>query len=268
MSQTKNAPYSKLGCAVLRPSPCAARGLACMPRGSNVPITVEPVLHAAQREQGRAILQQRPRPFGQPARVWTLKRRAAVCHEPGLSDPTRSGPLLRDASVRLGVSWPCAQHWMVSPDPADESQKTPCPAEPDGRHPFGPGVGLRRRRVVQPCSPASQAGLEPRHACPPGGTDGPSPGPRGSSRGLCWALCAHSPPDGGALRAGTSRPAGSPAPFSRGGPRPVWPRVNGPSCASGSMPPGTSARRYKHGAPPPIATPTRRGAVASWSVGD
>jgi hypothetical protein len=27
-----------------------ARGLACVPRGSNVPITVEPVLHAAKRE--------------------------------------------------------------------------------------------------------------------------------------------------------------------------------------------------------------------------
>ena len=27
-----------------------ARGLACVPRGSNVPITVEPVRHAAKRE--------------------------------------------------------------------------------------------------------------------------------------------------------------------------------------------------------------------------
>jgi hypothetical protein len=28
-----------------------ARGLACVPRGSNVPITIAPVLHAANREQ-------------------------------------------------------------------------------------------------------------------------------------------------------------------------------------------------------------------------
>jgi hypothetical protein len=27
-----------------------ARGLACVPHGSNVPLTVEPVLHAAKRE--------------------------------------------------------------------------------------------------------------------------------------------------------------------------------------------------------------------------
>ena len=49
-----------------------ARGLACMQRGSNVPITVEPVLNAEKREQVRAILHQSPRTFGQPASVWTL----------------------------------------------------------------------------------------------------------------------------------------------------------------------------------------------------
>jgi hypothetical protein len=29
-----------------------------------------------------------------------------------------------DAIVRLGVSWPRAKHWMVSPDPAYERKKT------------------------------------------------------------------------------------------------------------------------------------------------
>jgi hypothetical protein len=62
-----------------------ARGLACVQRGSNVPITVEPVLNAEKREQVRAILHQSPWTFGQPASVWTLKRLAAVCHEQGLS---------------------------------------------------------------------------------------------------------------------------------------------------------------------------------------
>ena len=104
MSQTTSAPHSKLGCAVPMPSPmrrcqillasaarhkpseiertlrCApqtgrnvlhafdARGLACVQRGSNVPITVEPVLNAEKREQVRAILHHSPRTFSQPAK--------------------------------------------------------------------------------------------------------------------------------------------------------------------------------------------------------
>jgi hypothetical protein len=103
---------------------CNARGLAGVQRGSNVPIRVEPVLNAEKRAQVRAILHQSPRSFGQPARVWTLTRLAAVCDEPGLSDTILSCPTMVDASVRLGVSWPRAQHWIVSPDPADARQKT------------------------------------------------------------------------------------------------------------------------------------------------
>lgn len=100
-----------------------ARGLACMQHGSNVPLRVEPVLNAEKRVQLRAILHQSPRTFGQPARVWTLKRLAEVCHEQGLSDTTLSCPTILDASVRLGVSWPRAKPWIVSPDPADERKK-------------------------------------------------------------------------------------------------------------------------------------------------
>jgi transposase len=121
-----------------------ARGLACVQRGSNVPITVEPVLNAAKREQLRAILHQSPRTFGQPASVWTLKRLAEVCHEQGLSDTTLSCPTTLDAIVRLGVSWQRAKHWIVSPDPAYERKKTPGPPDPHGRQPSGPGAGLRR----------------------------------------------------------------------------------------------------------------------------
>jgi hypothetical protein len=61
--------------------------------------------------------------------------------------------------------------------------------------------------------------------------------------------------------------AGSPVPFSRGWPRTLRPRGNGPSCASGTMPPGTSASWCRSGSSPTIATPNRRGAVASSSVG-
>jgi hypothetical protein len=103
---------------------CNARGLACVQRGSNVPLRVEPVLNAAKREQLRVILHQSPRTFGQPASVWTLKRLAEGCHAQGLSDTTLSCPTMLDAIVRLGVSWPRAKHWMVSPDPAYERKKT------------------------------------------------------------------------------------------------------------------------------------------------
>jgi transposase len=121
-----------------------ARGLACVQRGSNVPITVEPILNAEKREQVRAILHQSPRTFGQPASVWTLKRLAAVCHEQGLSAAPLSCPTMLDAIIRLGVSWQRAKHWIVSPDPAYERKKKPRPADPDGRQPAGHGAGLRR----------------------------------------------------------------------------------------------------------------------------
>ena len=121
-----------------------ARGLACVPPGSNGPIRGEPVLNAEQRQQGHAIVPQRPRNFGQPARVWTLKRLAEVCHEQGVSEPPLSGPTMLDAIVRWGVRWPRAQHWLISPDPAYERNKTPRPAGPDGRQPSGHRAGLRR----------------------------------------------------------------------------------------------------------------------------
>jgi hypothetical protein len=121
-----------------------ARGLACVQRGSNVPIRVEPVLNAEKREQLRALLHQSPRTFGKPASMWTLKRLAEVCHEQGLSDTTLSCPTILDAIVRLGVSWRRAKHWIISPDPAYRRKKTPGPTDPDGRQPSGHRAGLRR----------------------------------------------------------------------------------------------------------------------------
>jgi len=121
-----------------------ARGLACVQRGSNVPITVEPVLNAEKRVQVRAILHQSPRTFGQPASGWTLKRLAEVCHEQGLSATTLSCPTMLDAIVRLGVSWQRAKHWIVSPDPAYARKKTPGPTDTASYQPSGPGARLRR----------------------------------------------------------------------------------------------------------------------------
>jgi hypothetical protein len=100
------------------------RGLTCLERGSNVPLSVQPVLTAEKREQLRAIVHQSPRNFGKNSSVWTLKLLAEVCQEQGLSQTTLSAPTILDAIVRLGVSWKRAKRWIVSPDPAYALKKS------------------------------------------------------------------------------------------------------------------------------------------------
>lgn len=93
-------------------------GLACLERGSPVPLSVQPILTAEKREQFQAIMHQSPRNFGKATSVWTLKLLAEVCQEQGLSETCLSAPTLLDAVVRLGSSWKRAKQWIVSPDPA------------------------------------------------------------------------------------------------------------------------------------------------------
>src|SRR5919109_5137999 len=90
---------------------------------------------AERGETGAVTRHPAPKPpyLGPAGSVWTLKRLAEVCHEQGLSDTTLSCPTMLDAIVRLGVSWQRATHWIVSPDPAYESKKTPGPTATDGR---------------------------------------------------------------------------------------------------------------------------------------
>jgi transposase len=118
------------------------RGLACVQRGSNVPISVEPVLNPEKREHVRALLHQSPRNFGKPASVWTLKLLAEACHEQGLSPTTVSVPTMLDAIVRLDVNWKRAKHWIVSPDPAYALKKATRSADPDSRPPSRPRPAL------------------------------------------------------------------------------------------------------------------------------
>jgi transposase len=100
------------------------RGLDCLEQGSNVPLTVEPVLTAEKREQMRVILHQSPRNFGKNSSLWTLKLLAAVCHQQGLSQSQLSAPTMLDAVVRLGISWKRAKQWINSPDPAYALKKS------------------------------------------------------------------------------------------------------------------------------------------------
>jgi transposase len=100
------------------------RGLRCLTPGSNVPLSVEPVLTSAKRERLQAILHQSPRTFSKAQSQWTLPLLAEVCYEQGLSERVLSAPTLLDAVVRLGASWKRAKHWVVSPDPAYALKKT------------------------------------------------------------------------------------------------------------------------------------------------
>jgi transposase len=108
-------------------------GLACLKRGSSVPLTVTPVLTAEKRERVQAILHQSPRTFGKPSSQWTLKLVAEVCQEQGLSEQRLSEPTILDAIVRLGVRWKRAKHWIVSPDPEYAAKKTARPGNCYGR---------------------------------------------------------------------------------------------------------------------------------------
>lgn len=119
-------------------------GVDCLKHGSNVPLSVEPVLSAAKREQVRAILHQSPRTFGKQTSVWTLRLLAEVCHAQALSERPLSPPTMLDAVVRLGVSWKRAKRWIVSPDPAYALKKTARPINPTDRKQPKHRAGLRR----------------------------------------------------------------------------------------------------------------------------
>ena len=58
-------------------------GLACVPKQSMRPKSVEPILHAAKCERLQHILHQSPRTSGKPTGMWTLTLAAQVCHEQG-----------------------------------------------------------------------------------------------------------------------------------------------------------------------------------------
>ena len=101
-----------------------ATGLAALTAGSSRPKSAAPVLDAAKREQLRAILHQTPRAFGQPRSTWTLPLLAQVAQAQGLSPAVLSPETIRQALLRLEVSWRRAKHWLTSPDPAYAHKKT------------------------------------------------------------------------------------------------------------------------------------------------
>jgi transposase len=94
------------------------RGLAALSAGSPRPKSAAPVLDGAKLAQLRAILHQSPRAFGHARSTWTLALLAQVAHAQGLSATVLSPETIRQALLRLEVSWRRAKRWLTSPDPA------------------------------------------------------------------------------------------------------------------------------------------------------
>ena len=82
-----------------------ANGLAALTAGSSRPKSAAPALDGAKRERLRALLHQSPRTFGHARGTWTPALLARVAHEQGLSATVLSPETIRQALLRLEVSW-------------------------------------------------------------------------------------------------------------------------------------------------------------------
>ena len=101
----------------------AARGTACLRRASPANRTPRRAWPRDRDGDLEALLHRPPRDFGRPTGPWTLALLASVCHEQGWTGRALSGEAIRQALVRLGVSWRRAKHWLASPDPECAAKK-------------------------------------------------------------------------------------------------------------------------------------------------
>lgn len=99
------------------------RGLAALTAGSSRPKSAAPVLDGTKRERLRVIPHQSPRAFGQARSTWTLALLARGAHEQGLSATVLSAETIRQALMRLAVSWKRAKRWLTSPASAYARKK-------------------------------------------------------------------------------------------------------------------------------------------------
>jgi|SRR5215468_1982797 len=93
------------------------QGLACVPKQSTRPKSVEAILNASDCERLQHILHQSPRTYGKPTGVWTLALAAEVCYAQGVTERLVSDETIRRALKRLATNWKRAKHWITSPDP-------------------------------------------------------------------------------------------------------------------------------------------------------
>ena len=94
------------------------RGLAALQRASSRPKTILFLLDADRAEQLHALLHRSPRDFDHPTSVWTLELAAQTCARAGITPYQVSNETIRQALLRLGITWRRAKHWITSPDPA------------------------------------------------------------------------------------------------------------------------------------------------------
>jgi transposase len=101
-----------------------AEGLAVLQEGSSRPHR----LHTAFSEEGaerlKDLLHRSPRDFGQERSTWTLELAAQVSFEQGIISQEVSDESVRRALKRLKTNWKRAKHWITSPDPQYQLQKT------------------------------------------------------------------------------------------------------------------------------------------------
>lgn len=100
------------------------QGMAALPPRSSRPHKTLALFDAQGQERVRALLQQSPRQFGKPTRLWTLRLVAEVSFALRLTPRQASEETIRATLVRLRVRWKRAQHWITSPDPGYARKKT------------------------------------------------------------------------------------------------------------------------------------------------
>jgi transposase len=95
-----------------------AKGLESLTKGSSRPKRTRLVVGPAQAERLRALLHRSPRDLGKPTSIWSLDLAVEVSVAEGIVPRRVSGETIRQALLRLGISWERAKHWITSPDPA------------------------------------------------------------------------------------------------------------------------------------------------------
>ncbi len=101
-----------------------SKGLDCLKPQSSRPKSVYPLLDEVKLSQLKVLLHTNPRNLGKKRSTWTLGLLVEVCVEQGITEQPVSRETLRQALVRLEVSWKRAKNWISSPDPQYQLKKS------------------------------------------------------------------------------------------------------------------------------------------------
>ena len=81
------------------------------------------VVKEPQGERLMSLLHTSPRSYSRKTSVWTLSLLAEVAAETHITPRQVSGEAIRQALVRLDISWKRAKTWITSPDPEYAAKK-------------------------------------------------------------------------------------------------------------------------------------------------